>query len=404
MICRLIKFEKDEDIVRYLFNLDVDAAGINIMKNKLNYYNIEINELRAPAAIILKQEALSCGAELAIPKECIIEEDKTKKFTTLLMCNLKQLNILIKKIKKQQFGLDIVANELLALVAHIEKYWMFTNHSFNFSQNNFVLMGIINITPDSFYDGGKYNETLTDALNYAEKLIKDGADILDIGGESTRPGAEPITEEEEINRVIPILKELKKNFANIPISIDSTKYNVIKRALDNGADIVNDISGLSKDINIADLTAEYKAGLCLMHKQGEPMNMQDNPNYKNLIKEIMIYLLEAIEKAVSKGVNKNSIVIDPGIGFGKTVEHNLEIIKRLNEFSSLNRPILIGVSNKSFIGKILNLEISERVIGTAAANVNAYINGARIFRVHNIKENKQALELTKKIMNVKILN
>jgi dihydropteroate synthase len=262
-------------------------------------------------------------------------------------------------------------------------------------------MGIINATPDSFYDGN-FEFNIDNLLKKCEKHLNEGADIIDVGGESTRPGSLKITEAEELNRVVPVIKAIKKEFKNIIVSVDSTKFNVVKAALEEGADIINDISGLNFDESLADLAREYYAGLVLMHIQKQPENMQENPNYSNLMNDIIDFLDNSIEKALSNGVNLESVVIDPGIGFGKTVEHNTEIINRLNELKTFNRPILMGVSNKSFIGKILNLNIDERVLPTAVCNSISLTKGSSIFRVHNVLETKLSLKLTKQILDSNI--
>ncbi|MBP7652625.1 dihydropteroate synthase [Candidatus Dependentiae bacterium] len=404
MISKIIKFNSEENIIKYLYSLEVDPAGINIMKNKISGYSIEVREIRVPAALIMKQELLSLGGDLAIPKDFIVSEDITKTGTVLIIASLKQLNILIKKIMLQQFGLDLLAKQLVQLISKREKYWRFKNFNFNCSKNNYHLMSIINITPDSFYDGGKFYNNTDAVLKFAEQEIRDGAEMLDIGGESARPGSIPVDENEEINRVIPAIKELKKKFPDTALSIDSTKYNVVYAALNEGADIINDISGLTKEPRFVQLAREYNAGLVLMHIKGIPETMQINPVYNNLMNDIIDFLGRAVETAVNSGVSKDSIIIDPGIGFGKTPEHNLEILARLNELSLFGTGILIGLSNKSFLGKILNLEIDKRITATATANSFAFKNGASIFRVHNIKENKISLELTKKISEIIIKN
>ncbi len=245
-------------------------------------------------------------------------------------------------------------------------------------------MGILNITPDSFYDGGKYY-TKEEAIAKGLKLIEEGADILDIGGESTRPGASPVELEEELKRVIPVIEGIAKR-VNFPISIDTYKAKVAEEALNAGASIINDISGLRFDPKMPYIAAKYKVPIILMHIKGTPKNMQLNPQYKALIPEIMEYLRESIIIAKEAGVDENKIIIDPGIGFGKLPEHNLEIIRNLKDFTCLEKPILIGVSRKSFIGKILNdAPAEQRLEGTAAAVAVSIVNGANIVRVHDVE-------------------
>lgn len=250
-----------------------------------------------------------------------------------------------------------------------------------------VIMGVLNRTPDSFSDGGAFMEE-GKAVEHAIKLVEEGADILDIGGESTRPGAEPISVNEELKRTIPIIKRLSKS-VEIPISIDTSRYEVAKAALESGANMVNDIRGLKKDPRMADLVAGHDVPVVLMHMQGTPDKMQTNPVYLDLISEIIDSLKVSIDIAKRAKVDENKIIIDPGIGFGKTTEHNLEIINNLNRFKELDKPILIGASRKSFIGKVLDLEVDKRIMGTACSCALAIANGANIIRVHEVSQMRQ---------------
>lgn len=258
------------------------------------------------------------------------------------------------------------------------------NHSFNFSQKTYV-MGILNVTPDSFSDGGLFlNEQ--SAVEQALRMVKEGADIIDIGGESTRPGAAPVSMKEEIKRVVPVIKALAKK-VRVPISIDTCKAKVADEAVSAGASIINDISGLRFDKRMAKVASKHKVPVVIMHILGAPGNMQNNPVYKALIPEIIDYIREGIDIALKAGVSDDMIIIDPGIGFGKTVEHNLEIINRLDEFNGFEKPILIGPSRKSFIGKLLgDLPVQDRLEGTAASIAIGISKGANIIRVHDIKE------------------
>jgi dihydropteroate synthase len=246
-------------------------------------------------------------------------------------------------------------------------------------------MGILNVTPDSFSDGGSFFNK-ENAVEQALRMQEEGADMIDVGGESTRPGAEKVSVKEEIKRVVPVIEALVKK-VNVPISIDTYKSDVAKAAISSGASVINDISGLRFDPKMAETAARNKVPVVIMHIKGTPENMQKAPAYKSLIPEIMDYLYEGIEIARKAGIPDSMIIIDPGIGFGKNVEHNLEIIKRLNEFSGFEKPVLLGHSRKSFIGKILNdLPVSERLEGTAAAAAIGIFNGASIIRVHDVRE------------------
>ncbi len=266
------------------------------------------------------------------------------------------------------------------------------------------IMGILNVTPDSFSDGGKFFAA-ENAVTQAKKMEQEGADIIDIGGESTRPFAEPVTEQAEINRVIPVIKKLSDQI-NIPISIDTTKPNVAKEAIKAGACIINDISGLKFDPSLAQVAADYNASLILMHIKKNPQVMQIEPKYENLIEEIKQFLSDAVKLAQSYNVPKNKIVIDPGIGFGKTFSHNLIILKKLKEFKTLNLPILIGTSRKAFIRNLLAknnkqpLPDSEIVkTGANATIAAASLNGADIIRVHNVESAKNTLKIINAIKN-----
>jgi len=256
--------------------------------------------------------------------------------------------------------------------------------SLDFSSKTF-LMGILNVTPDSFSDGGAFLNR-DRAVDQALRMQDEGADIIDIGGESTRPGSGAVTVREEIRRVLPVIEELTGK-VNIPISIDTYKSGVAEAAIQAGASIVNDISGLKFDNKMSGVVARHKVPVVIMHIKGRPRDMQKKPVYKSLIPEIMDYLTESIITARNAGIPDNMIIIDPGIGFGKTLEHNLEIIRRLNEFTGYQKPILVGPSRKSFIGKLLgDHPVNDRLQGTAAAVAIGIFNGANIVRVHDVKE------------------
>jgi len=257
-------------------------------------------------------------------------------------------------------------------------------------------MGILNVTPDSFYDGGKFFSEQK-AVERVKEMIEEGADIIDIGGQSTRPGSSLVTTEEELARVIPVIERVNEKVF-IPISIDTSNPIVAEEALKKGASIVNDITALNGDPAMAGIVAKYNAGIILMHMKGTPQTMQDNPVYEDVINEIFEYLKRSVNKAISAGINPDAIIIDPGIGFGKTVEHNLLIVNRLKEFKELKKPILIGVSRKSFIGKVLKRDAENRIFGTAAACALAVANGAEIIRVHDVREMKDIAAMSDAVL------
>jgi dihydropteroate synthase len=265
------------------------------------------------------------------------------------------------------------------------------NQALDFGKRTLV-MGIVNVTPDSFSDGGQFFDPEV-AISHAKRLVSEGADIIDIGGESTRPGSEAVSFEDELDRVIPVINGIA-NDVSVPISIDTCKSEVAKAALDAGASIVNDVSAMRFDPKIADVVAEHEVPLILMHMQGTPKNMQKNPEYKDVIGDIKDFLNERIDFAVSKGVSKERIIIDPGIGFGKTLENNYEIIRRLDELTELGQPLLIGTSRKSFIGLTLDLDVAERIYGSLATITMSIINGVDMVRVHDVKESVQVAKMT----------
>lgn len=245
-------------------------------------------------------------------------------------------------------------------------------------------MGVLNVTPDSFYDGGRYAERES-AVRRALQMVEEGADIIDIGGESTRPGSQPVSEEEELRRVLPVIEAVRAR-VDVPISIDTTKSRVAQRALQAGACMVNDISGLGFDPRMAEVVAQAGALCCLMHIQGTPQTMQKNPHYDDVVHDISAYFAERLALAERAGIPRQNIWLDPGIGFGKTVEHNLQILRRLREFTVFGLPILIGTSRKSFIGKVLgDLPPEDRLEGTAATVAVAILNGANAVRVHDVQ-------------------
>ena len=260
-----------------------------------------------------------------------------------------------------------------------------------------LIMGILNVTPDSFSDGGDYYEKNL-AVEHALKMVNQGADIIDIGGESTRPFSEPVSFDEEISRVIPVIKGIREN-SDVCISIDTTKSKVALAALESGASFINDISAMETDPAMVNVALKFDCPLVLMHMKGKPKNMQDNPLYKSLIKDIKNYLFERVDFAISKGIDRKKIIIDPGIGFGKTVENNFEIINNLEQFVKMNLPVLLGASRKSFIGVTLDLPEKERIEGSIAANIIGLQKGAKIFRVHDVVETNRAMVIANKIFN-----
>ena len=259
-----------------------------------------------------------------------------------------------------------------------------------------LIMGVVNVTPDSFSDGGRFFDP-EKAYDHAVSLIESGADIIDIGGESSRPGSEGVSTEEELDRVLPVIKKLAKK-TKIPVSIDTVKSEVARRALKAGACMINDISSMESDPEMGKIAAENDAYLVLMHMRGSPKNMQDNTEYDDIIVEILSYLTEAADRAIAAGVTNNKIIVDPGIGFGKSVEGNFAILKNLHRFLETGYHLLVGTSRKSFIGKALDLGMDERLEGSLASAMYAVLNGADIVRVHDVGQTKRALTVLEKIV------
>ena len=259
------------------------------------------------------------------------------------------------------------------------------------------VMGVLNVTPDSFSDGGRYYEP-DKAIEHGLQMARDGADIIDVGGESTRPYAVRLSGSQERERVIPVIEALRRELS-IPISIDTCKSEVAQDGLRAGASMINDISALRFDSHMASIAAEARVPIVLMHMKGTPQNMQENPLYDDLISDILGFLRDAVDRSVAAGIREDLIIVDPGIGFGKTFDHNLKIIKELRKFGAIERPILLGTSNKAFIGHILDKEPHERDTGTMASVAAGVINGAHIVRVHNVKK---AVETVKVIDAIRV--
>jgi dihydropteroate synthase len=273
----------------------------------------------------------------------------------------------------------------------------FKNRHIDLSSRTHV-MGVLNLTPDSFSDGGRFLK-FQDAVDQGIRMVEEGADFIDVGGESTRPGSDPVSAAEELSRVIRVIEALYKK-TDVPISIDTCKAEVARGALDAGAQMINDISALRFDPEMKNVAGAFKVPIVLMHIKGTPKNMQKNPSYHDVIGEITEYLEQSVKMAQDAEIDKDKIIIDPGIGFGKRLEDNLNILKNLEKFSILGCPILIGCSRKSFIGKILDVPVEERLEGSLAALAVAVMNGASIVRVHDVKESKRVVSLVDAILGM----
>lgn len=385
-------------MIAQVFNCN-DSDFLNYLMNKYSISDFSISE---KIALEIRQ----IERELVEKSYLILESFKNNIISYNSQKN-KTIDIIffsdsIEKIKAAFDGISrIKTNELINLAnkaltnyANIfYKEYRIGGKIFKF--NKPLLMGILNITPDSFSDGGKYFNR-SSAVKKALEMVKEGADIIDIGGESTRPGSDPVSAAEESERIIPVIDELLSHNPDIIISVDTYKSAVARLALQKGAKIINDISSFTFDPEMADVCSEYNATVILMHIQGTPKTMQQNPQYEELISDIYNFLYTQTEIALSKGIQ--NIIIDPGIGFGKNVKDNFKILKRLNDFRSLGYPILIGLSRKSFIGKTLELGIEERDLPSSILETVSILNSARIIRTHNVRNGKQIIKLLSEII------
>lgn len=396
---RTLDIKTKQDSLVEFTKIGAQRTGCHIMGNKFFNLALKVKGIDCRAANILKQEMLSRGGDVVTARHTLYGAgDKTD---VIIFGTKRNIKSLIEKIKIQPFGLKNLSAELGSFInrlSEVESKKVLKLGNKEFSLEEVLVMGVLNITPDSFYDGGHYFEK-DKALKRIEEIVKEGAHIIDVGGMSTRPGSLPVSLDEEINRTIPIIAHIAKNY-DILISIDTYRAEVARRAIDAGAHIVNDISGLAFDENMAKIASESGVSVVIMHIKGTPKNMQDNPVYEDVVDEIYDYLYDRANKVVEAGVGRDKIMVDPGIGFGKTVEHNLIILNKLSEFKSLGYPILVGTSRKSFIGKLLDLPPEERLEGSLSAAVYSVINGANIVRVHDVKETLRAVKIANTIRNV----
>jgi dihydropteroate synthase len=376
-------------------SLPVDKGGIPIMMTKGEYFIFKAYKISSPAANILKQQMLSIGGECATTKGVIT--CSAKEAPVILMGTKKHYLHLIDSLENQCFGLDEIRRELIEFFSgdNNKREIKVGRRTFDFSKKTYI-MGVVNVTPDSFSDGGKYLEKQK-AIEAALEMIDEGADIIDIGGESTRPGSDSVDVNTELSRVIPVIEGIRKK-SDTPLSIDTYKSQVAQAAISCGVNLVNDISGLRYDEEMANVVTEYNIPIVLMHIKGKPKNMQESPHYDNIIDEILLELSESVSRATAAGVNRDKIIVDPGIGFGKHWKDNYFILRYLNEFKSLGYPLLVGPSRKSFIGNLLHLPPDDRLEGTLAAVCCAVMNGADIIRVHDVKEAGRALRVTDAII------
>lgn len=394
MIIKKAKVSSLQEAVKLLKTTSCDNYIYDKLSKKMIENIIIVDDLDNRAANILKQEALSCGADVAVSKD--VSMFKKGKSRAIICANILQTEKLANKIKEQPFELKILSQKISELNNQKDKTIICANKKIKINKK--LIMGIVNLSPDSFYGNGVEANI---ASGLALDMQESGADIIDVGAESTRPGSKPIPVKEEIKRIQTFLKLFSKK-SKIPISIDTYKPEVANMALNEGADIINDIYALRYDNSkMAKVVAKHKAAVVLMHMKGTPLTMQKNIHYKDVVSEIFNFLKERAEFALNNGIKKDSIIIDPGIGFGKTIENNLTIIKNLAELKALDYPLLIGISNKSFLAKVANVkELKDRILASTVACVCAAQNGADILRVHDIPKTIQALKIIEAIRNV----
>lgn len=394
---RILQISNNNEAIEIFQQIGVDPYGIAAMAPKTRHVNILLNGQPCKVANILKQEMLSLGADAAVARGSV--SCSVNQTDVLLMGNSKQLRALAGKIEKQPFGLDAIARQIEDLLCNVERnlYILKTSRRDMILGEKTLIMGILNITPDSFSDGNAYLDQ-GKALERALQMQDEGADIIDIGGESSRPGAQTVTARREIGRVVPIIKKLSGKL-KIPISVDTTKSQVAYASLDAGAEIINDISALNSDEKMVSVVKKASAAMILMHMRGKPANMQNgNLSYKDLMREIIEYLKKSCHKAIASGIGADQIVVDPGIGFGKTYEDNCKIINKLEEMQALGLPLLIGTSRKAFIGNVTGGMPEERIEGTAATVSAAIIKGCHIVRVHDVAAMKKVAMMTDAIV------
>ncbi len=357
--------------------IGVSSGGSAIMRDKSKLYYFYLKDVKTPACNILKQDLLSIGGDLAVEKDCVVCASKIS--DALMIVNKKQLKLIIKKMRAQPFGLKALSKEL-------EKFLNLEVLS------EPKIMGVINANDDSFYSGSRFSGS--EAIKVVEKMIEDGASIIDIGGVSSRPGSEYVGEEEEFRRVKPIIDEVNKSnlVDEIEFSLDSFSPKCLRYALENGFKIVNDITALEND-EVAKVASEFGAKVVLMHKKGSPKDMQEKPFYDDVILEVSKFFEKRIKKAKEFGIEE--IILDVGIGFGKRLEDNIELIKNLEHFKKFGYPLLVGANRKSMIDMIVKTPVEERLAGSLSLHQMALENGAEILRVHDVKEHKQMVEIVK---------
>ena len=395
MIVKKIKADTIKDAIKIIASSKCDEYVYEKLAKKIVGNSFVVENIDNRAANVLKQEAISCGCDVAVSKD--VSLFKKGKSNIVICANTNQIEKLILKINGQPFGLKLLAQKINDINSFQLKQIVCANKKISLHKT--LVTGIINLSPDSFFQNGIEDESF--AVETALQMQKDGADIIDVGAESTRPGSKPVSVKFETEKIKKFLKLFRKK-SKMPVSVDTYKPEVARVALAEGADIINDIYALRyKNKEMAKVVAKNNAAVVLMHMKKNPLTMQQNIRYNNTLNTIFNFLSEQINFALDSGIKKESIIIDPGIGFGKTVADNLLIIKRLFEFKALNVPLLIGLSNKNFLGEIIGTKnLDERPAATIAANIISVINGADIVRVHDVKETRKVLKVLERIKEI----
>ena len=373
--------------------IGVSEVGAAIMRGRFSVKTFMVSDISTPAANVVKQEVLSLGGEAAVPAHAVNCSEPKRSFVFSLRSD--KIPDFVSRMKAQCWKLPQVA-------CFVEKFCRLSAPWFSFSYPGIDttrpnIMGILNVTPDSFSDGGNWN-TLEAALKHAGAMLEEGADIIDVGGESTRPGSEAVDAETEKQRVVPVIKEIKKQFPKAVISVDTVKSSVADAAVNAGAEIINDVSGLTFDAEMAPVCAAVQKPVVIGHIKGLPKDMQVSPHYDDLFTEMLCFFDKSREMLLAKGFDEKLIMLDPGIGFGKTLEHNLAIIRHLEVFHAYLEPVMVGVSRKSMIGAITGrTNPLERLAGTVALDTIALEKGAAVIRVHDVKEAKDTLKIFREV-------
>ena len=395
----LLKINK-ELLGEAMASIGAHPASLPIFAHKSEIVPYKLLGVRTPAANILKQEMLAAGGDAVVPTGCIVNADKY--VNVVLLGTLKQYKLVLKKLELMQyFGLKQVATELQeAVAAALEPAALRTTLADGrvLTYDKMCVMGILNITPDSFYEGSRVS-ALADVVARAGQMLEQGAQVLDIGGESTRPGSDSVDGDEERRRVLPVIEALRREYPEAVLSVDTYRADTSEAALSVGADIINDISAMEADARMADVVVRSKAPIILMHMRGTPKNMQQNCQYQDVVQEVAVYLAQRAQLLREQGVGADKIILDPGIGFAKDVEQNLRLMRDLHVLTSFGYPVLLAASRKSTIGAVLGgVPASERLEGTIATSLQAVQAGAQMVRVHDVLENVRAIRMLEAIL------